>query len=184
MSDDELTQLLRERDLEARVLAQYRERGAGPAVSAGLRRSVAARHGMSERLLVQPLLMYPGVPWSEPLVRELKLLGTFSSAVERASRIVQHNAAVFDRHPRLAGAQVRRGILTDFFADRWGVRPDRLESAIRARGFADYRDFAGAARQVFVYERTSTGAYRADLLMDCFHVGSEHRSARSDADLS
>ena len=180
LTDEELIDVLRDRDLEARVLDLYRRQIAAASLITTPRRLVAAtvarRIGVSERVLVEPLLMYPGVPWSDPLIRELKFIGKFSRAVDIAAEILRNNAGVFERHPSLTDAPVRRGVLHEFVADRWRVRPERLEAAIRARGFTGYADFAEAARHLLIYEQTSSGTYRPELLTDCFHVNVEARS--------
>jgi hypothetical protein len=174
MSRDELVQALGERELEAQLLAQYRARSPGSPSLPALRRLIAqdvvARIGIPERMLTRPLLMYPGLPWSGPLMRELKLLGTFRSAVDAASRILRHNAAIFERHPELARAPVRRDLLIGLVVDRWGAHPDRIESAIRARGFTGYEELEAAARHVFVYEHTSAGPYQPELLTHWFRA--------------
>ena len=174
MSADELAQALGERDLEAKILAQYRASTSGrpglPTLHRLVARDVAFRTGIPGRLLTRPLLMYPGVPWMDPLIRDMKMAGTFASAVEVAGRILRHNATIFERHPKLARAPVRPGLLMEHFAERWRISDDRLRPAIRARGFTGYDDFVEAARHVFVYDRTSAGPYRPTLLTDCFHV--------------
>jgi hypothetical protein len=158
MSDDDLLHLLRERDLEKQVLDLYRSsRPPAHGRAALLRRmarDVAARYGIGASALARPLLMHPGVPWTGPLIRELKGRGAFAGAVDVAARILRHNTRIFERHPRLARAPVRRGLLNEFIAARWGVDPAELEAPIRERGFADHGDFVAAARHLYVYEKT------------------------------
>jgi hypothetical protein len=174
MSQSELIDLLRERDLEAQVLATYRDRTPGRCRPDVLRRwiahDVSARSGVPRRLLCRPLLLYPGVPASFQLVRELKLSGRFASAAAEVRRIMQHNAGVFQRCPWLVDADVRPGLLIAFFARRWGVDRAHFDAAIAARGFTDYGDFVRAARHVFVYARTSEGVFCPERLTDCFLV--------------
>jgi hypothetical protein len=171
---DELLELLGERDLEAQVLALYRATRPGLAGTVArhqtIAHDVAIRAGLPQRLLVRPLLQHPGVPWSEPLVREMKFRGTFGAAIDVASRIVQNSATVFARQPWLTQAPVRRGLLAQLFARRWGMLPERLDAAILARGFAGYEDVAEAARHMFIYDRTAAGTYDAERLSDCFLV--------------
>ena len=152
LTEEELLCSLRERDLEARVLGV--ERGPRPARRAG----------------GTPWLIHPGVPCTEMLVRELKLRGRFAPAAAVAHRILRHNTGVFARHPSLAGAPARRGLLVDLAARRWRVATDEVEAAMLARGFGGHEDFAAAARHVLVYERTCAGPYRPERLGDCFHL--------------
>jgi hypothetical protein len=102
----------------------------------------------------------------------LKLRGELTSALSLARQILDHNAIIFARHPQIMRAPVRQGVLIEYFTDRWRIRPDQFGSTIRSRGFTGYDDVVEVARHVFVYERTSEEAYRADLLIDCFHVDS------------
>jgi hypothetical protein len=133
-------------------------------------RDVAARHGAGESALTPPLLMAPGVPWTAPWLRELKYGGTFARAVARARRILGHNAALFERDPRFARAPVRRGLLDELFAHRWGIEPQRLDESLGQRGFTGDGEFVEAARHVYVYEKT-VGVRTPDAwesLRDCF----------------
>ncbi len=174
MSDDDLLQLLRERELEKHVLDLYRSRRpparGRTALLRRMARDVAARYGIETSALERPLLMHPGVPWTGPLIRELKSRGAFARAVEVAARILRHNTRVFERHPRLARAPVRRGLLNEFVAARWGVDPAELDASIRQRGFADHRDFVAAARHLYVYEKTRRASTARDweAVSSCF----------------
>ena len=116
------------------------------------------------------------MPWPDILIRELKFRGRFTSAVEVAYKILRHNAVIFDRHPRLAGAPVRRGLLIDLTARLWRVSTDQVEAGMLGRGFTGYDDFVDAARHVFVYERTLSGTYPPERLADCFHLVCEEGS--------
>ena len=177
LSWPELIQTLRERDLENQLQRPYSTRAIvrpdRPVPFARLAGAVAARLGIPKRALTQPLLIHPGVPWPDILIRELKFRGRFTSAVEIAHKILRHNAVIFDRHPWLAGAPVRRGLLIDLAARLWRVAADQVEAGMLARGFTGYDDFVDAARHVFVYERTSSGTYHPERLTDCFHLGCE-----------
>lgn len=176
LSGRELIHTLRERDLEDRLRRLYRARSPASQGRATLTRiasAVAARAGIPTRALTRPLLIRPGVPWPDILIRELKFRGRFTSAVGDAHRILRHNAVIFERHPWLAGAPARRGLLIGLAAQRWRVATDQVEARMLARGFTGYDDFAEAARHVFVYERTSSGPYRPERLTDCFHLECE-----------
>lgn len=181
LSRDELIHALRERDLEERLLTRYRRRHPSlqgrSALLERIASDVAARRGVSKQVLTQPLLIDPGVPWSDALTRELKLRDGFTPALEVASRILRHNAAVFERYPWLAEAPVRRGLLIELLAKRWGTSPDRLDAALLARGLPGDDDFVETARHVFVYERTSAGPVRPERLADCFHLDDEDDGA-------
>jgi hypothetical protein len=174
MTPAELVQLLLERDVERRILDVYRIRHSTVRRQAVLMRQltgdVAARHGIDQDVLTRPLLRYPGVPWTGPLMRELKCRGIFVRALNRAHGILQHNALVFGRHPQFARASIRRGLLDEFFARRWGIAPEHLDIGLRQRGFIGDDDFVEPARHVYVYERTvrasSTAAWGC--LSDCF----------------
>jgi hypothetical protein len=157
LSWQELVQTLRERDLENRLRSQ-------PA------RAVAARTGIPADVLIRPLLIHPGVPWLEILIRELKFRGRFTAALGVAGRILRHNDGVFRRHPWLAQAPVRRGLLIDLLARHWQVAPGQVERELATRGFTGYEDCVEATRHVFVYERTSKGPFSPERLTDCFHV--------------
>ena len=162
LSRPELLQTLRERDLADRLRSHIARR---PIASA-----VATRTGMPMRVLTRPLMIHPGVPWLDVLTRELKFRGRFTRALGVASRILRHNEDVFQRHPWLAGAPVRRGLLIDLLARQWRVGIDQVEREMLARGFTGYDDCVEAARHLFVYERTSRESYSAERLTDCFHV--------------
>jgi hypothetical protein len=174
LTHDELARLLRERELEERIVALYRSlhpgvRGRG-ALLRYLARDVAARHGVDESALMRPLLMRPGVPWTGPLIREMKERGAFRPAAALAARILDHNSRVFDRLPHLAQAPIRRGLLDELVARRWGVEPEQLGASALERGFAGDADFVQAARHVFVYERTMRARSDRDWdgFADCF----------------
>jgi hypothetical protein len=175
LSRQELVQTLRERDLVDRLrtgahvpVSQGRAAGRARIASA-----VAARTGIPTDVLTRPLLIYPGVPWLEILIRELKFRGRFTAAVRRAGSILRHNDDVFQRHPWLAGAPVRRGLLIGLLARHWRVAIDQVEPEMLARGFTGYDDCVEVARHVFVHERTSAGPYSPEGLTDCFHVECE-----------
>ncbi len=177
LSWPELIQTLREGDLERRLRTACSPRSRasqGRAVPfARIAGAVGARMGIPKRVLTQPLLVHPGVPWPDILIRELKFRGRFASAAHAAHGILRHNAGIFERHPWLDGAPVRRGLLIGLAARFWRVGPEQVEAGIVARGFTSYDDFAEAARHVFVYERTSSGPYRPERLADCFHLECE-----------
>jgi len=184
LSWPELLQTLRERDLEDRLRtrAHTAPRPARGARGWRIANAVAARTGMPMRVLTRPLMIYPGVPWLDILTRELKFRGRFTRALGIASRILRHNDDVFHRHPWLAGAPVRRGLLIGLLARQWRVATDQVEREMRARGFTGYDDCVEAARHLFVYERTSRGSYSPERLTDCFHVEYEaDRELRSPA---
>jgi hypothetical protein len=172
LSWQELVQTLRERDLEDRLRTRAHfapSRGRRPRRS-GIANVVGARIGVPSDVLTRPLLIYPGVPWLEILTRELKFRGWFTKAVGVAGRILRHNDGVFQRHPWLVGAPVRRGLLIGLLARHWQLPIDRIESEIVARGFTGYDDWVEAARHIFICERTSAGPYSPERLTDCFHV--------------
>jgi hypothetical protein len=158
LTHEELAQLLRERELEERIVDRYRSLRPGVRGRAALlrcvARDVAARYGVAESALTRPLLMRPGVPWTGPLIREIKERGAFRPAATLAARILEHNSRVFDRLQHLAQAPIRRGLLDELVARRWGVELDQLGASALERGFAGDADFVQAARYVFVYERT------------------------------
>jgi hypothetical protein len=170
----ELIQTLREGDLENLLRTAYSPRSRASQGRAApftrIASAVAARMGVPKRILTQPVLIRPGVPWPDILVRELKFRGRFTSAVEVAYTILRHNAVIFDHHPRLVGAPVRRGLLIDLAAHLWRIAAHQVEAEMLARGFTGYDDFVEAARHVLVYERTSSGPYRPERLADCFHL--------------
>ena len=104
------------------------------------------------------------------MIREMKERGAFTRAVALAARILQHNARVFARHPHLAQALIRRGLLDELVAGRWRVEPEQLGASVLERGFAGDADFVQAARHVFVYERTLRARSDRDWdgFADCF----------------
>jgi len=177
LSWPELIQTLRERDLENRIRTAYSARSRASQGRAGpflrIESAVAARMGIPKRVLTRPLLAHPGVPWPDIIIRELKFRGRFTPAVDVAHGILRHNASTFERHPWLAGAPVRRGLLIGLAARLWRVATEQVEAGMLARGFTSYDDFVEAARHVFVYERTSSGPYHPERLTDCFHLECE-----------
>jgi len=114
--------------------------------------------------------MHTGVPWTGPLIRELKGRGAFVPAVELAGRILGHNSTFFARYPRFTREPVRQGLLDEFVARRWGVDPAQLPGRIRERGFTDHDEFVEAARHAYIYERARRArtARDWDSIGDCF----------------
>ena len=177
MSHEELITALRERDLEEQLLSLYRTLHPESAGRAWLYRriasDVAARAGASEQFLIRPLLMGPGVAWSGPLIREMKLRGMFRPALDVAGRIIRHNAEFFEQNPSVSPARIRPSLVNTFFARRWGIAEVEVKAAILERGFARYSQFIEAARQVYIYEQYAHRKSGAD---------SETQSKRSHAE--
>jgi hypothetical protein len=163
---DELALVLGDHDLEARLLATYTPRRPDAGDEAALldlvRQDVARRVGVRPEDVLVPLRMRPGVPWSRPLTRELKLHGEFGPGLLLAGRILQQNAAFFEAHPDLRLSRLRRGLVDEHAARRWGVPRSGLEAAIEDRGFAGYGPFFEPAARLFLYERAQQGAAGGD----------------------
>jgi hypothetical protein len=162
LSEPDLSTVLRDIELEERLLALYRaEYGDEDArAAARLLADVGNRTGMSAAELTEPFWMRPGVLWEEPLIRALKFEGQFGPALDRAARILALDALLLDADPEL---RVTFDALIDLAADeleawaarRWRVEIADLEPALRRRGFVRYRDFLRTARLAFVYETHS-----------------------------
>jgi hypothetical protein len=158
LSADELALALGDRDLEERLLAVYAARypaSTDPSeLFARIEQDVARRVGTRVEALTSPLWMRPGIHWSAPLVRELKLRAELRPALALAGEILQHNVAFFEANPCLRLSRIRRGLVSEFFAHRWAIRASKLDEAILERGFVGYGQFLEPAARVFIYERT------------------------------
>ena len=153
-----LLQVLRARDLEARLRAQYQTADPSLANSARfaerLRADLAGRIGVHEALLARPLLMPPGVPWDRPYLRELKMCGQFSQALRLAGRVFAASAARESRRSAGDGMDVDPPALWTWLAARWQVEPRSVWEAARQRGFTRSADLLDAARQLYLFERS------------------------------
>lgn len=151
MTEAELTAVLRERDLERRW---WRSQGRGkePAGREPLERlrlAVARRLGVAPEHLT-PLCQAPGIPWDEPLKRELQLRGEWPAALERAHRIDEHRERLATRVPHLAQA-LSEARLESWIAARWRVPRERLREVWERRSFSDRRELLEAARPAYLY---------------------------------
>jgi hypothetical protein len=162
LSLDELVEVLRERDLEQRLLAE--ESGPAAIGRSGRGRADAARrllegirqrNGVDVSPLDLPCLMHPGVPWDGPLLRELKVRGQFGAALTQAARILDRCDERIRQHPWLTFTLVPSRAVDAWLADRWRQPSD---PGLRARGFASYDDLLEAAR--YVYLATASGGQR------------------------
>lgn len=158
LSQEELVESLRQRDLEAQILGRYHmgengQRGIG-AQYALVVADVVRRTGLDERRLTRPPLMQPGIPWESPFVRELKLRNRFALARARAGEIVR-GVAEASRWGLPQALSPER--LTAWTAIRWGVDPGTLDEELADRGFASYRELLDAARLAYLHERLSIG---------------------------
>ena len=157
---DDLADVLRQRDLEARLLAIYRADDASMAgLAAPYRRIVAdvgRRTGMNERQLARLPSMPPGIPWEGPFLRELKFGCRFSAARARAGEIVRTVTEASKWAPGLAQS-LAADRLEAWAANRWNVKPAEFEHALAARGFAGYREFVEAAQVAYLHERFAGG---------------------------
>ena len=167
LSPDELTLALGERDLELRLLTDYRARHAAlrgqSALYRQLQDDVTRRLGVPVAALAGPPLAGLTLPWDGPLLREMKLRGAYGPALERAARILRFTAAYAERNPHYPLARLKCSRLEAWCAARWGVDVADLGDAIRAHGFASDAEFDEAARHVYAWERFSRPQASPDL---------------------
>jgi hypothetical protein len=152
LSREELIAVLRELDLEQRLLAREPGRDVtgrpGRALAARrLLERMQERSGVDPSPLDLPSLMHPGVPWDGPLLRELKVRGRFGAALTQAARILDRCDERTRQHPWLTPALMPRRAVEAWLADRWG---QPVESGLRARGFISHDDLLETARRVYL----------------------------------
>jgi hypothetical protein len=154
LSESELVTTLRERSMESQVVALHTESRQTGGRAAAYRRVVAevsARLALRDGERTRPMLIRPGVPDEEMLLRELKLRGRFRAALGRARRILRTNAEISESLPGVAEA-LAVGRLERWFAERSGVTPEHVERALLDRGFMSLQEFLAAARPAYVAE--------------------------------
>jgi hypothetical protein len=153
LTEGELHAALGDLELEDRLLAVYRARYPEVRSAAALRRrtvrDVAVRMGLPVETLTELLLMRPGVPWSEPLIREMKRRGSFRRALRRAASMLRASARYFADDPTGGLSPCWFAPVNAFFARRWAIDERDLERAVAERGFAHYGLFFEAARHVY-----------------------------------
>lgn len=152
LSEAELVTTLRERCMESEVVALYSESQQEGHRAAAYRRVVAevsARLDLRDGERTRPMLIRPGVPDEDMLLRELKLCGRFRVALRWAQRILRSNAEISSSLPGLSEAlAVER--LEQWFAQRSGTAPERIEQVLLDRGFMSVREFLSVARPAYV----------------------------------
>jgi len=157
LSYDEIAISLRERDLETQLLKRYSEHypelQAHPALRNRVLADVAARTGLSEYQLTHPPFMRPGIPWEQPLLRELKLSGKFQAGLELARDVLQINSQFAEGVPGFSSA-LSPERLEQWFSSRWGIEAAEFDSTLLDRGFTSYHEFIETARLAYAYERT------------------------------
>jgi hypothetical protein len=167
LSQHELIAGIRERELERRMLTVYRtihpELGSDMTLYRALTDDVAARFGVTTEELTMPPFMQPGILWEEPLVRELKMNGSFRSALDRAARILDFEARLFHDDQELKHCFDSllfhaRETVEKWIAQRWNIGTERLGEALAARGIVRYREFLEIARRAYVYATHEPGA--------------------------
>jgi hypothetical protein len=151
MVPEELHDCLRERDLEAQLLAVYRSLHPVHLSRAALYRQiigdVARRVGTSEECVLFVPSLRPGIPWEGPLLRESKLRGMFRAALEWVGPMVQWYAELTKRAPQYVMV-VSSSRLEQWAAARWGAG-GVFERAVLARGFATQQEFTEVARMAY-----------------------------------
>lgn len=118
-------------------------------------RAALMRHGMPGRQapdLVQLPMCPPGVPWEAPLVRELKMLGQWSTAIALAQEVVAIRDEVERKTTGLIAA-LAPSRLEAWFARRWNIPEAALRSELLNRGFTSYREFIDVARTTYMADR-------------------------------
>jgi hypothetical protein len=165
LAEPELLAWLRERDLEERLRTVYRTNHPQSQTNAAFQEyllaDVAQRTGLGEQELTGPLFRPPGILWEEPLIRELKLRGEFGPALELACRILDFDAKLFDDNPDLRityDALLPHACehLENWVATQWSIPRQRLEDALRKRGFVRYQEFLEVARLAHAYEKCNS----------------------------
>jgi hypothetical protein len=141
---EELDAALCERHLEHEVLTKSTPRD--------LLANVAARTGISARLLVAAPRMRPGIPWDGLLLREAKLSGAFRATQEQVRQILDVAEQTAVQMPGYVES-LACSRLEAWFARRWNTSDARVGRALRRRGFVSYREFIDVARLAYVYER-------------------------------
>jgi hypothetical protein len=155
LSYEDLVATLRDRDHEARCIQFYLDTfphlRSRAAASRKIVADVAARTGAVADDLLRLPLMQPGVPWEAPLLREMKVLGRFATAVKVAEAILDANRQYVTSLPGLAQS-LSTSRLDRWFADSWGVTEPELGNALIARGFTSYSEFVEVARPAYIYQ--------------------------------
>jgi hypothetical protein len=153
LSEAELVTTLGERRVESQVLDLHSESRRGSRLAAYRRVvvDVSARAALSDGERTRPMLIRPGVPDEDMLLRELKLRGRFHTALCQARRILRSSAEFSDSVPGFAEA-LAVGRLEQWFARRSGVAPECLDRALLDRGFLSFREFLAAARPAYMDE--------------------------------
>lgn len=151
MFPQELHDCLRERDLEARLLAMYRPSGRAGVARAALYRQivgdVARRVGSSEENVLFVPTARPGIAWEGPLLRESKLRGMFRRTLEWAAPMTQWYSELMERTPSFVMVASSER-LEQWAAARWGSE-GAFERAVLARGFASHQEFIEVARMAY-----------------------------------
>jgi hypothetical protein len=154
----DLLQVLRARDLEARLRTQYQT--VDPLLTDSvrfaerLRADLAGRTGVPEETFAGALLMPPGVPWTRPYLRELKLVGQFSQALHIAGQVFAASATRESQRSTGDEIDVDTPALWAWLAARWRVEPAAVWRAASERGFTRAADLLDATRQIYLYERS------------------------------
>nr|QEO74355.1 hypothetical protein [uncultured bacterium] len=154
LSESELVTTLRERNMESQVVALYaasRQAGGRAAAYRRVVAEVSARLILRDGERTRPMLIRPGVPDEEMLLREIKLRGRFRAALRRAQRVLRSNTEISDSLPGVAEA-LAVGRLERWFAERSGVAPEHVERALLDRGFMSLHEFLAVARLAYVDE--------------------------------
>lgn len=160
LSPGEWLDALRDRDLEAQVLARCQERNPEEGDLEVLRSRIAS--GVLKRTACPdpeeffPILVNPGVPGEGILLRSAKMDGGFRSAFGRAARIMLVNRRFSRKLPGLREA-LSEDRIEGWVAGRWGIEAAQLDRAIIARGFLSYREFIDTAGQAFICECLEPG---------------------------
>lgn len=157
LSQDDLVTTLQERRMESQVIAlsEPNQSGGRNAACRRIVAEVSARAGLSDRERTRPMLIRPGVPDEDMLVRELKLRGRFHGALRQSQRILRFKVEMSDSIPGLSEAlSVER--LERWFAQRSGVAPECIDQTLLNRGFTSFREFLAVAQPAYMEEHFRT----------------------------
>jgi len=161
----DLLQILRARDLEARLWTRYQTvdplLADAARIAERLRADLAGRTGVPKESFAGPLLMRPGVPWDRPYLRELKLSGQFGQALRVAGRVFAASAARESQRSDGGEIDLDPPALWAWLAARWQIEPRSVWQAASQRGFTRAADLLDVARQLYLYERSGHGLDQA-----------------------
>lgn len=155
MNTADLSLWLQECWLEAEFkrwhMDQMKEDLAGDSYADWLIRTVGDRLSVRPDLVLDRVVVRPGLTWEEPMLREEKATGAFSKSAEVACEVFAYNKRIEREAPGVISRLGATG-LENWFASRWGRRAEEISAAVRRRGFNSISEFHDIARIGFLFD--------------------------------